>query len=526
MRVIHKEKMRSRIALSILAVALIGVALLFAAHLGIETDEGMVANGIYPHADPWYSWTIGGNEIPVMLISYLGALKVWLVHPWLDLWGPGRISLRFPSMVFGAIGLCLVFVFVDRLQGRRAAWIAALLLATDPTFLLVDVIDWGYVSLHFVFKLGAMLLLLRFHREGRAWMLAAAFFLFGLALWDKAVFLWVLFGLGVAALAVFPKEIWRQLSVRNVVIALASATAGALPLVIYNIARPLETLRANGNVVRGPVLGKAVISWWALEGRVMFGFMTAGDSGPVPGVARHWYQSLALKLNDWIRHPHQDLMLIALAVAVLSILLLWKSDARQPMLFLLIASIATWFAMALTNDAGASAQHVILLWPFPCMIVAIALSRIPKPAALGITALLCLSNVAVIDTYYTELIRNGPALRWTDALDPLEHYLVDRHPAQIYMADWGMTESLNLLSEGALPTLLVPKDESALENIFSSQHPVFVAHVPGSAFDPGTRAFIESTAASHGWTQEHLQTIYDQNGRPVFDVFRFQKIHL
>jgi hypothetical protein len=519
--------MRTGIALSIVALVFIGVSLLFAARLGVEADEALIANGMYPHGDPWYSWTIGRNEIPVMLISYLGALKVWLVHPWLDFWGPGRTSLRFPAMVCGAITIWLFFLLLDRIENRKAAWIGVFLLLTDPSFLLIDSIDWGFVSLQFVFKLGAILLLVRFRREGNMWLLAWGFFLFGLALWDKTVFLWALFGLGAGALIVFPKETVRHFSLRNVIVAGLSAGVGALPLVVYNIARPLETLRANGNVSHEPVLGKAIILWRALDGAVLFGFMTSPAPPAAPGAARHWYQSLALRLSDWTGHPQQDLMLIALAAAVLSIVLLWRTDARRPMLFALVASGATWLAMAVTQGAGAAAHHVILLWPFPWMIVAIVLGRLPQRAAIAATAILCLSNAAVMNNYYAEFIRNGPSVRWTDALDPLEHYLVERHAENIYIADWGIQESLNLLSEGSLPIFLAETtDEAALETMFASRNHVFVAHSPGLAFDPQERTFVESVAARHGWTQEHLETIYDQYGRPTFDLFRFRKIHL
>jgi len=515
------------IFLSIMMLVSIGMSLLFAARLGIEADEAMIANGMYPHGDPWYSWSIGGNEVPVMLITYLGALKVWLAHPWLDFWRPGRTSLRFPAMVYSALSLWLFYVLLERITNRTAAWIGVLLLVSDPSFILIVSIDWGYVSLQLLFKLAAILLLVRFQQECKTWLLATAFFLFGLALWDKAVFLWVLFGLGAAALVVFPKEIFRQLSLRNIGIAVGSAAVGAFPLLVYNIARPLETLRASGKVSHEPVFGKAMILWRALDGYVMFGFLTSSSPANISGLAHHWYQSLSLKLSDWSGRPTQDLMLIAVALAVLSIAFLWRTNARRPMVFALVASIATWFAMAFTQGAGAAAHHVILLWPFPCMIVAIALSRLPKPAAIATAAILCLSNAIVLNNYYAELIRNGPGLRWTDALDPLEHYLLQRHPENIYIADWGMKEGLNLLSEGSLPiSSAEDRNEAALDNIFAAPNSVFVAHSPGLAFDPQELTFLESAAARLGWTREPLETIYDQNGRPTFDVFRFRKIHL
>jgi hypothetical protein len=519
---------RTWFALAALALAFMAAALLFVPRLGIEADEAMVGNGIYQRAAPLYSWHFGDNEVPVMLLSYLGALKTWLVHPWLDLWAPGRTSLRFPMIVAGAVTLWLFFLLVDRLEGRRAAWIGTLLLATDTSFLLIEATDFGFVALQFCFKLSAILLLIRFHRDGRRWALAGAFLLSGLALWDKAVFLWVLGGLAVGALVAVPKELWRHVSnFGNVLIAAGSAIVGALPLIIYNIARPLETLRANAKVSGEPVLGKAVILWRTLNGYVLFGFMTSREPHPQTGAVRHWYQSLSLRVSDWTHRPESNLMLIALAAATIALPFLWRTSARRPMLFGLAASVATWFAMAFTTGAGAAAQHVILLWPFPALVIAVALSHAPRGLAMAGTAVLCISNIAVTNNYYAELIRDGPAIHWTDAIDPLNVYLQSLHADHVFIGDWGFLETLNLLSEGSLPVVSADTtDEPAILNMFAARESVFVFHTPVYAFQPELRTRIESVARSHGWEQQHLQTIYDQNGRPTFDVFRFRKVHL
>ncbi len=523
---------RTYIALTALALVFMAAALLFVPRLGIEADEAMVGNGIYERAAPLYSWHFGENEVPVMLLSYLGALKTWLVHPWLDFWAPGRTSLRFPMIVAGAATLWLFFLLIDRIQGRRAAWIGTLLLATDPSFLLIEATDFGFVALQFCFKLAAILLLLRFHRDGSRWALAAAFFLLGLALWDKAVFLWVLLGLAVGGAVAVPGELWRDIAervgrIRNVLIAAGGMIAGALPLIVYNIARPLETLRANAKVAGEAVLGKAVILWRTLDGYVLFGFMISQEPHTPAGIARHWHQSLSLRLSDWTHRPEQDLMLVALAATVIALPFLWRTGARKPMLFALAASAVTWFAMALTTGAGAAAQHVILLWPFPALAVAVALSRAPRGIAVTGTAILCVSNLAVMNNYYAELIRNGPAIHWTDAIDPLNVYLQSLHADHVFIGDWGYLETLNLLSEGSLPVVSADStDEAAIQNMFAAGESVFVFHTAVFAFNPELRTRIESAAQRHGWEQQHLQTIYDQNGRPTFDVFRFRKVHL
>jgi 4-amino-4-deoxy-L-arabinose transferase-like glycosyltransferase len=515
---------KTSLALLAVAVAFLAAAMLFLPRLGIEADEAMLANGIYDHGAPWYSWKFGSYEIPVMLIGYLGALKTWLYNPYFLAVAPGPVSLRLPMVLLSAMTLWLFFVLLDRAAGRTAAWIGTLLLATDSCYLLVTATDFGFVVLQFLFKLAALLLLLKFHDGASRWALAGAFFLLGLALWDKAVFLWVLFGLAVAALVVFPREIRRHASGPNVAIAAVALLLGALPLVIYNIARPLETLRANAKVGGEPTFAKLPVLASTLDGNILFGFVTAAEPGPEPGQPRHWFQSLSLRIAEWTRHPRFNLTLLAFLI---SLPFVWHKDIRRPMLFALLMCAGTWLAMALSKGAGMSVQHTILLWPFPQWAIAVALSRAPMKLAAAGTAVLCLANIAVTNQYYADLIRNGPAVRWTDSIDALNRYLIDSKPGAIYAADWGFLETLNLISEGDRPMFQIdPADSVMLGRMIAAPGGVFVSHTPPLTFQPDLRAAVEDLARRQGFEEQPLTTISDRNGRPTFDVFRFRKLHL
>lgn len=521
------------------ALAFVAIGMLFVPRLGIEADEALITNGIYDHGDPWYSWKFADVELPIMLISYLGALKAWFYNGVFLFAAPRPIILRLPMLLMAAGTLWLFFELLDRTLSRRAAWIGTMLLATDTSYLLLNTADYGPVTLQFVFKLAALVLLVRFHKTGSRRDLAYAFFLLGLGLWDKAVFAWVLFGLAAAALAVFPREVRKHLSPANIAVAGVTMLAGALPLVIYNIDRPLETLRSNAHLEQTSVMAKAVLVRGTMDGSVMFGFLTAVEPGPQPGQPNHWYQSLSLAASRWTGHPRRNVMLVAAIAAVLSLLIFWKrlwnSPARAPVLFGLIACAGTWLPMVLTAGAGRAAQHVILLWPFHLIPIAAVLAQIPSRVIPAIvTALLCGSNLAVTNQYYADLIVNGPALRWTDAMDPLHRYLTDLHARRIVAADWGFIETMNLLSEGELPMYYVPyadagtsqSADQAASALLRDPASIFVAHAQGLAIHPKERAALEDLARREQYQEEILTTVQDRNGRPTFDVFRFRKLHL
>lgn len=517
------------------AAAFVAAGMLFVPRLGIEADEAMVANGLYNHGRAWYSWKFGNTEVPVMLITYLGAVKTWFYKGVFLFAAPRPIVLRLPMLLFAAGSLWLFFELLDRTIGRRAAWIGTLLLATDTSYLLLNTADYGPVTLQFVFKLAALVLLVRFHRNASKKDLAWAFFLFGLGMWDKALFAWVLFGLAIAAVAVFPHDLRKHLSGANIAVAGLAMLAGALPLVIYNIARPLETLRSNVHI--GAHLSdtelphKTNILEQTMDGYVMFGFLTAVDPGPQPGEPKHWYQSLSLAASRWTGHPQRNAMVWAAIGSVLSLAFLgkwlWNSPARSPILFGLVACAATWLPMVLTAGAGGAAHHAILLWPFHMLPIAAVLARIPAAPAVLVTALLCGSNVAVTNQYYADLIQNGPTVRWTDAMDPLQRYLEDIHAQQIVAADWGFLETMNLLSEGELPMAYADtSSDQAVNALLRDPKNVFVTHALGVAYYPEERAALEDAARRENYQEETITTIHDRNGRPTFDVFRFRKLHL
>jgi 4-amino-4-deoxy-L-arabinose transferase-like glycosyltransferase len=515
---------KKRAGLLAICGAFFAAGMLFVPRLGIEADEAILGNGMYEFGAPWYSWKVGGSELPVMMMSYLGALKTWLYSLLFLVTPPRALSLRLPTMLIAAATLWLFFSLLDRTVSRRAAWIGVALLACDSSYLLLNVPDFGFVTLQFFFKLSAMLLILRFHRSGSRWALAGGFFLIGLALWDKAVFLWVLFGLAVATVAVFPREIRRSLTARNIAVAGVSLLIGALPLVIYNIARPLDTLRSNAKLERNPLLAKVDLLERTLEGEVMFGFLTADNPGPRPGEPQHWFQSLSLRVAGWTGHPSRDLTLVALLLVVPALFFLWKTPARAPILFGLITCAATWLPIGFAANAGFAAQHTILLWPFPFLAITAALAQAPARLGAATCAVLCLSSVAVTNQYYADLIRNGPAIRWTDAIDPLNRYLIDSKPEMVFGADWGFVETLNLLSEGTVPVSYVDiTDKKLIDRMVAGPNYLFVCHEPNFTYQPELRAAVEEAARQAGLQEEALTTIADRNGRPTFDVFRFRK---
>ena len=268
--------------------------MLFVPRLGIEADEAIVANGLYDHGEPWYSWKFGGRRGARHADQLPGRAQDLVLQWRVPVRGaaPDRPAASHAAVRRGT--LWLFFELLDRTIGRRAAWIGTLLLATDTSYLLLNTADYGPVTLQFVFKLAALVLLVRFHQRPTRGIWPGRFSSSAWECGTRPIFAWVLFGLAIAAVAVFPRDLRKHLSGANIAVAGLAMLAGALPLVIYNIARPLETLRSNAHLSQTELPHKTDILEQTMDGYVMFGFLTAVEPGPQPGEPKHWYQSLSL----------------------------------------------------------------------------------------------------------------------------------------------------------------------------------------------------------------------------------------
>ena len=171
-------------------------------YVGIQSDESLFSEPLYTQVARQFRIRRLHHDIPLMVMSYVGALKTWLYAAVFALWKPGIWSLRLPALLAGAATIWLFYRLLDRAVGARAALAGAALLATDITFLLTTTFDWGPVALQHLLLTGGMLLVLGGYQDQSRKKVGWGFFLFGLAMWDKALFSWMLSGIAIGCAAI------------------------------------------------------------------------------------------------------------------------------------------------------------------------------------------------------------------------------------------------------------------------------------------------------------------------------------
>jgi hypothetical protein len=200
---------------------------------------------------------LGTWLLPLMTQDYIGALNTYLALPFFVALGISVTSLRLMVISLGILTLCLAYRFARELSGGPVAGGAtALLLAVNPTFVFWNRQGVFVTSVTAAVGVAAAVAWLRWWRNGpRIYALVGAF-LFGLGLYAKLLFLWLMLGLfaaaAVAVLLQFRGQ-WRCVpgavrarvaEWRTVAWCAASFALGCAPLLLYNI----QTGGTLGNV--------------------------------------------------------------------------------------------------------------------------------------------------------------------------------------------------------------------------------------------------------------------------------------
>ncbi len=505
---------------------------------GVENDEALFANGVYAPTLMPGQIAIFGRTIPTMVMPYVGALKTWLYWAIFELIPPTPWTLRLPMVLAGAASIWFFYRFLYRIAGRRAALIGAVLLATDVSYLLTITFDRGPVAPQQFLVAAGLLLAIRGYQEREDWTLAAAFFVFGLALWDKLVFVWMFGGIAVAAAVLFHREILRMLTVRRVAMVSLAFLAGAAPLVLYNVQTGLGSFR--GNEPTTAELGtKVAVMKSTLEGIVLARYLVDVDAEPIMPADATPIESASAWLRDLWIWPLKSLLPYALLLAVLLSPLAWRRPGWRALPFFAIAFAVAWAQMLFTHLAGGASHHTVLVWfliiGFVAVSLGLAMDRLPRigrgAIGTGIAAVVVL-NVFLWNAHLAGLVRHGPAPRWSDALYPLVDYVKSLEPSVVYPADWGMDFSLRLFLEwtppvreaiNLHPAVLDEAERARMHVRLSQRKPIFVAYVDGKEVFPEGKRLVREAAEEEGYRYELLRKVDDSRGRPVFEVFRFVK---
>lgn len=487
---------------------------------GIQSDEALFSVGMYPpfYYPPISAARIFGRDYALMVMSYVGSLKTHLWMPVFTIWGASPETIRLPALLIGATSVWLFFLLLRRTLGAQAALIGTALLATDSLYLFTVRWDWGPVALQHLMLVGGLYALTR------RW-IALAFFLFGLGMWDKALFVWSLIGMGVAGLAVFHREIRAELRVRTVLVAALAFAAGAYPLIRYNVKHDWITFR--GNAVRGQE------SLWEKAVVLRYSFDSAVLGSPI--LREHWdgrqnepQTALERSTEGFAKlfgSPHSNAHFWLMVAGILALPFVWQTPARRAILFALVFMTVVWAQMAWAKNGGTSIHHTVLLWPMPILIIAAAGSRLPVRFAAPLTSVVVVWNLAVTASWYADLNRFGGQAVWSDAIYQVVKVLKNEEKSRVCALEWGFFDNIRALTRGEVAVCVADDpvgEEGKKFTLGQMSEPdiLYLTHTPENVIEKERVERIQNFAKEHGFRMVDVRRFADSNGREVILMYR------
>jgi hypothetical protein len=537
---------RNRDFLSIVAVwLLLAVTLVFLARRnttvpGLYYDEahcaGMAKDFLtghpHPHLPGYEVMSFCGRPFPTFVQIYGGAVKSWLLLPSFALFGTSQSVLRLTALGLGLVALLLFMLWTWRWLGRQTALLAGVLLASDPNFFFISVLDWGPVLPSFLCRFACFYFALRWWQisneppmpeqerptrkmgfRGFFYAFLAGFFA-GLGFLNKIDFTVLIGGVLLALLCCNAGRLWARRGVlwsprfaASLALAVVGLLLAAAPMLTH-----IPTILTMEQPSDGPgeMTEKFDAMFAMYDGSYFYRLMDAG------GLFDKMYQTSAP-----IFAPVGMALIAAAAYLVFRAVKYktFRSSDGKPAAFLLLAILFITIGV-FQMPRAVRIHHMVLVYPFPHLVVALAVTRLLRRrlAAAFFVLLLALQLLALLQTQ--QLIRQtGGRGWWSDALSAFARTVKDRPDLTIVSLDWGFNEQLVFLTDR--PTLAEPFWAGA-PPVPASTNCIYLMHSREYALFDFEPSYVEA-ARRAGWAVVGVQPWRDHEGQVAFYSFRLRR---
>lgn len=476
-----------------------------------------------------------GRPFPLCLAKYLGAVRSWLLIPAFAVWGSSLAVLRLATLGWSLVALLFFLLWTWRWLGVAPALISGAILAFDPTFFFLSIVDWGAVGPSMLCRFAGFYLALLWWRNGRVWHPVLAAFLLGLGLFNKLDFAVILAGVGAAFVVCYGRSLWVRL--RNYPSAAGWAwMAFLLPAAptllqvpyVWNVTLPFVRHLAPRHGLpgaAGELTEKVSMLTTMFDGSYFYRLMDVG------GQFERMYEKPA---PVWMPLGIAFALSIVFLIAEIIRLRRTRRGGARPIAFLLLATGLLTLGLFLLPVA-VRIHHAVLLYPFPQLTIALALtlawqrfgapgygSRVIRGLLAAATAVLLATQAIAIGKTEALIRRTGGRGLWCNRFDAFCQEIKDRSDLTIVSLDWGFNEQLLFLTRGPAleetfwetrktgsPTLLLP-----------ATNYIYLVHPPGEGVlfnSSNCLRVVEQTG-----TNAEIRPYGDLQNRVAFYTIRFR----
>jgi len=494
---------------------------------GLYYDEALCAGPArdfltghaHPHTPGSASVEVLGRPFPAFVQSYGAAVKSWLLLPGFAVFGATQPVLRWTAFSFGLVSLLLFLLWTRRWLGTNTALLAGALLALDPTWFFVHLLDWGPVFPSFLCRFACFYFALRWWQSrsetsprGRGLYAFLAGLFAGLGFLNKIDFAVILAGVVLALLCCRAREVLAARPFSALVRPLALASLGFLlaagPM-LQHVPGILNDVSESDSreTAHGELREKVDTALAMYDGTYFYRLMEYGG-----------------RFDRMYRTRPPIFALLGAALAIASALLIVESGLHDRSVTFVVLSILFITIGVFALPSAVRIHHMVAVYPFPHLAVALALTRLPVAharwrsiASAALAALVIGSQVAVLLGTQRRIRETGGRGWWSDALNEFAREVKDRSDLTIVSADWGFNEQLAFLTDG--PRLVEP---------FWTPHPprprsadtIYLAHPPEYSLLGSDQTLLDE-ARRAGPERAEVRAWRDRQGQIAFYSLRF-----
>jgi hypothetical protein len=496
-------------------------------HPGLYYDEALFVNAATgaTQSDLFVHRRVLG--VPVMLMSYIGALKAWIYYPIFKIFDISIASIRFPAILLGAASIILLYWYVSQQFSKVAAVIFLALAAIEPSTIFHSRLDWGPTALMMVFRGGLFVSLGLFLKTGEKQYLRLAVLCCAIGIFDKLNFVWIALAGGVSAVVFYPERFNIPLISRLGTQKLLILVSAGVILIFIAL-----TVRATGGANPTGELGFTDIVFRWNQFFSLFAMTVAGT-----GV----YDFVITGSNP--ARSHHAIALTAGAIAsIFGITVGLRSNLIRPQAlgFLVLFAFLLAAQIFITRKATGP-HHFATLAPLWLVFFSIGIwslieglkpFRWPLGFAAGavLTSGLTVTSI-MVDLGYHRGFRNiniNPLWSVTSG-DLVQRIGTLAKVGAVVAVDWGVATNVQAISNNELAVYDMwsffndPKNKTEL-NWFAKTHikkgSIFVLHTPERSVFPNARNNFLGAIAQENWPINHVFSVYSTDGTDFFEVYR------
>lgn len=468
---------------------------------------------------------IFGRDFLLMVTQKTGPIYSYCFVPFIYLFKDPVFGARLSSACISVLTIIIAFYFSKELFNKRVAYITALLLAINPSFVFYGRCG-AYSFLLVIFTLLYLLFLLRWYTQKRDIYFYLGCLSLGLGL-QSVVFMWIIGALVLSKLILKIKI--PKLGFKQITLGIFAFFAGIFPVVFYNLSGLVHgssnTISLLINNLFSTSFGHSNLN---LCDNIMirintFKILLDGSAFSQLGNNYHDYFFLLLFIVAFF-----TLISSMLSLNIKKLLNIEDAEILKIKFILLIILIV--LGESIFTVSTLSPYNLLIILPLCIMVIAKFLDSIPKKKTMFAVLLIAiLMNLCVIYDYHDSLEKSGGVGTFSDAIYTLADYLEENNIETPIAVDWGFKFNIQVLTHQRINPIEVFSYAgknitneyfvSNLKQCFTNPDNIYLFHSPQYTKFIRYWAFEE---LAHEMNKSIVleKTFYQRDGRPVILLYK------